>query len=131
MGGQGEELSPTTTQAVGKQDVGTNVQSSSFLAIRQGFRTGHFTLLSKNILASAAHCPGSGAASAALRDSSLTACSPDEGVGSSSPAEWYDGGKPAADRSDASTIDPQGKGITPSSPYPIEAPGRLIVKCFL
>ncbi|XP_032402375.1 uncharacterized protein alms1 isoform X2 [Xiphophorus hellerii] len=127
VGGQGEELSPTATQAVGKQDVGTNVQSSSFLAISQGFRTGHFTLLPKNILASAAHCPGSGAASAALRDSSLTACSPDEGVGSSSPAEWYDGGKPAADRSDASTIDPQGKGITPSSPYPVEAPVAVLL----
>ncbi|XP_043999618.1 uncharacterized protein alms1 [Gambusia affinis] len=127
VGGQGEELPPTVTQAVDKQDVGTNVQSSSFLAVGQGFRTSHFTLLPKKILASAAHCPCSGAASAALRDSSLTACSPDEGVRSSSPAEWYDGGKPAADRSDASTIDPQEKGFTPSSPYPADTPVPVLL----
>ncbi|XP_016535891.1 uncharacterized protein alms1 isoform X2 [Poecilia formosa] len=126
VGGQGEEPPQTATQAVDKQNVGTNVQSSSFLAVGQGFRTRHFTLLPKNILASTAHCPGSGAATAALRDSSLTASSPDEGVGSSSPAEWYDGRKPVADRTDVSTIDPQGKGITPSSSYPAETPAVLL-----
>uniref|UniRef100_A0A096LV08 ALMS motif domain-containing protein n=1 Tax=Poecilia formosa TaxID=48698 RepID=A0A096LV08_POEFO len=99
VGGQGEEPPQTATQAVDKQNVGTNVQSSSFLAVGQGFRTRHFTLLPKNILASTAHCPGSGAATAALRDSSLT-----------------------ASRTDVSTIDPQGKGITPSSSYPAETP---------
>ncbi|XP_047200695.1 uncharacterized protein alms1 [Girardinichthys multiradiatus] len=132
VGGQSEEP-PLDKQDVIVRHINTTfrnqheeiyTQTSSFSAVgheaKQAFRTTHlphvhFTLppkASDHTSSSAVHHPG-----ATLRDPSSAVSSPDEGVGSSSPAEWYDSRKPALDRSDASTVfkAPQGKGITASS----------------
>ncbi|MEQ2187853.1 hypothetical protein GOODEAATRI_008868, partial [Goodea atripinnis] len=132
VGGQSEEP-PLDKQDVVVRHISTTfhnhheeiyAQTSSFSAVgheaKQAFRTTHlphvhFTLppkASDHTSSSAVHHPG-----VTLRDPSSAVSSPDEGVGSSSPAEWYDSRKPALDRSDASTVfkAPQGKGITASS----------------
>ncbi|KAM4723422.1 uncharacterized protein FYW61_014177 [Anableps anableps] len=130
VGAQSEEPPPPTL-ALDKPDVGMYIQTTYFSAVSheesQGFRTSplphvHFTLPPKttdNSSASAVHRPGADAVPreevATLRDYSSAASSPDEGVGSSSPAEWCDSRKMVADRSDVSTVAPQGKGVAASS----------------
>ncbi|KAK5615737.1 hypothetical protein CRENBAI_022775 [Crenichthys baileyi] len=132
VGGQSEEP-PLDKQDVVVRHFSTNflnhheeiyAQTSSFSAVgheaKQAFRTTHlphvhFTLppkTSDHTSSFAVHRPG-----ATLRDPSSAVSSPDEGVGSSSPAEWYDSRKPAPERSDASTVfkAPRGKGITAPS----------------
>lgn len=87
----------------------------------------------------------------ALRHSLSAATSPDEGVGLSSPPEWYDNREPirqrASERADTSTLFktavPQGRmtstssqSFTPSHravvsqrPLTTESPGTLLIKC--
>lgn len=86
-----------------------------------------------------------------LRHSSSAATSPDEGVGLSSPPEWYDNREPirqrASERADTSTLFktavPQGRMNSTSSqsftpchravvsqrPLTTESPGMLLIKC--
>ncbi|KAM4540335.1 uncharacterized protein alms1 [Fundulus diaphanus] len=150
VGGRSEEP-PPPTQAPDEPNVAVKHVSAHPLSHQTsesnpGLRTGrlphvHFTLLptaAAHTSSSAVPRPGAEAVPrqdlASPGDSSPAASSPDEGVGSSSPAERRDGRKPARDRRDAPTafkaVAPQGSGITASSgsltqPHSSAAPRSL------